>query len=239
MSGCLEFRGKMDCEPSRSPWRRRVRTCSPNHAASPRRHADRLWRPEESMAQVTAPAIFKSPLHEMTQTTPTCLWNDSASIDELTYAIENGAVGATCNPVIAVSVLRSDTATWLPRAESLLRELPTATEDTIAWRLVEELSARAPRLLEPIFETHRGRNGRLSIQTDPRFFRDSDAILEQALRFDRLGPNMIVKIPVTRAGIAAIEEAAPPGISINATVCFALPQCIAVGEAVERGLRRR
>ena len=61
---------------------------------------------------------YKSPLQQMTQTTPTCLWNDSASIDELTYAIENGAVGATCNPVIAVSVLRSDTATWLPRAES-------------------------------------------------------------------------------------------------------------------------
>ena len=45
--------------------------------------------------------LFKSPLHQMTQTTPTCLWNDSASIDELTYSIEHGAVGATCNPVIA------------------------------------------------------------------------------------------------------------------------------------------
>jgi transaldolase len=50
---------------------------------------------------------------------------------------------------------------------------------------------------------------------------------------------MIVKIPVTRAGIRAIEEATALGISINATVCFTLPQCIAVAEAVERGLRRR
>jgi transaldolase len=182
---------------------------------------------------------YRSPLHQMTQTTPTCLWNDSASIDELTYAIENGAVGATCNPVIAMSVLKGDTATWRPRAESLLRELPTATEDTIAWKLVEELSVRAAKLLEPIFETHRGRNGRLSIQTDPRFFRDSDAIVEQAVAFNRLGPNMIVKIPVTAAGIPAIEEATYRGISINATVCFTLPQCIAVAEAVERGLRRR
>jgi transaldolase len=182
---------------------------------------------------------YRSPLHQMTQTTPTCLWNDSASIDELTYAIEHGAVGATCNPVIAMSVLKGDTATWRPRAESLLRELPTATEDTIAWKLVEELSVRAAQLLEPIFETHHGRNGRLSIQTDPRFFRDSDAIIEQALAFNRLGPNMIVKIPVTRAGIPAIEEATYQGISINATVCFTLPQCIAVAEAVERGLRRR
>ncbi|MHB8487948.1 MAG: transaldolase family protein [Candidatus Dormibacteria bacterium] len=182
---------------------------------------------------------YRSPLHKMTQTTPTSLWNDSASIDELTYAIEHGAVGATCNPVIALSVLAGDAATWRPRTEGLLRELPTATEDSIAWKLVEELSIRAAQLLEPIFATHRGRNGRLSIQTDPRFFRDHDAIVEQALAFSRLAPNMIVKIPVTRAGIPAIEEATYQGVSINATVCFTLPQCIAVADAVERGLRRR
>jgi transaldolase len=182
---------------------------------------------------------YRSPLLQMTQTTPTSLWNDSASIDELTYAIENGAVGATCNPVIALAVLKGDMPTWRPRAESLVRQLSSATEDTIAWQLVEELSVRAARLLEPIFEAHGGRNGRLSIQTDPRFFRNTEAIVEQALAFDRLAPNMIVKIPVTRAGIPAIEEATYLGISINATVCFTLPQCIAVAEAVERGLRQR
>ena len=182
---------------------------------------------------------YRSPLHEMTQTTATCLWNDSAAIDELTYSIENGAVGATCNPVIAATVLAGDRATWGPRTDTLLRELPTATEDTIAWRLVEELSIRAAKLLEPIFETHGGRNGRLSIQTDPRLFRDSDAIIMQAVAFSRLAPNMIVKIPVTRAGIAAIEEVTAQGVTINATVCFTLPQCIEVAEAVERGLRRR
>src|ERR1022692_4102169 len=138
------------------------------------------------MTSAETSVTYRSPLHKMTQTTPTCLWNDSASIDELTYAIEHGAVGATCNPVIAMSVLAGDTATWRLRTESLLRELPTATEDTIAWKLVEELSIRAARLLEPIFETHHGRNGRLSIQTDPRFFRNSDAITEQALAFSRL-----------------------------------------------------
>ena len=50
---------------------------------------------------------------------------------------------------------------------------------------------------------------------------------------------MIVKIPVTHAGISAIEEATYRGVSINATVSFSLPQCLAVAEAVERGLRRR
>src|SRR3984893_6774099 len=239
MSGCLEFRGKMDCEPSRSPWRRRARTCSPNHAASPRRHADLLWRPEESMAQVTAPAIFKSPLHEMTQTTPTCLWNDSASIQELTYSIENGAVGATCNPVIVLGVLKKEMALWKDRTRALIEANPPATESEIGWQLVREISAKAAALLYPTFQAHRGRNGRLSIQTDPRFYRDPQAIVSQAAEFSQIAPNMIVKIPATGAGIFAIEEATYRGLSVNATVCFTLPQCIAVAEAVERGLTRR
>ena len=182
---------------------------------------------------------YKSLLHQMTQTTPTCLWNDSAAIDELTHSIEDGAVGATCNPVIAVSVIKNDMPTWRPRIESLLQEMPSATEDQIAWKLVEELSIRAAKLLEQIFNEQGGRNGRLSIQTDPRFYRNENAIVEQAMAFNSLAPNMIVKIPVTRAGILAIEEATYRGVSINATVCFTLPQCIAVAEAVERGLRRR
>jgi len=175
----------------------------------------------------------------MTQTTPTCLWNDSASMQELAYAIAHGAVGATCNPVIVVGILKKEIATWKPRINEFIQEFPAATEDAIAWQLVREISVKAASLLKPIFDEHRGKNGRLSIQTDPRLFRDSQAIVRQAIEFDALAPNMIVKIPVTRAGITAIEEATCRGISINATVCFTLPQCVAVAEAVERGLKRR
>jgi transaldolase len=105
--------------------------------------------------------------------------------------------------------------------------------------VVEEMSANAAKLLKPIFDREHGRNGRLSIQTDPRNYRNSDAMLTQAIRFSRLAPNMIVKIAATRAGIVAMEEATYRGISINATVSFTLPQAIAVAEAVERGLKRR
>jgi transaldolase len=175
----------------------------------------------------------------MTQTTPTVLWNDSASIEELTASIADGAVGATCNPVIAVTVLKQEMQYWRPRIDRLLEEMPAATEDQIGWRVVEEMSARAAALLRPVFEEHKGVNGRLSIQTDPRYYRDTAAIVTQAERFNKLADNMIVKIPVTRAGIPAIEEATYRGISINATVSFTVPQCIAVAEAVERGLARR
>jgi len=182
---------------------------------------------------------YKSPLHEMTQTTQTCLWNDSASIQELTYSIEHGAVGATCNPVIVVGVLKKEMSLWKDRIRSRIDEMPVATEDQIGWQLVREISVKGARLLEPIFDAHGGRNGRLSVQTDPRLYRDTQAILAQAEEFARLAPNIIVKIPVTRAGIQAIEEATYRGISINATVSFTLPQSLAVAEAVERGLKRR
>src|SRR5215467_4433006 len=190
------------------------------------------------MTQAIATA-YKSPLHKMTQTTPTCLWNDSASMQELTYSIEHGAVGATCNPVIVLGVLKKELPVWKTRIEQLLREQPRATEDEISWQIVREISVNCARLLEPMFLAHGGRNGRLSIQTDPRLYRDTEAIVRQAQEFSGLAKNMIVKIPVTAAGIPAIEEATYLGISINATVCFSLPQSIAVAEAVERGLRRR
>ena len=175
----------------------------------------------------------------MTQTTATCLWNDSADLDELRQSIEQGGVGATCNPVIAHTVLKARMVEWRPRIAALIREMPAATEDHIGWAAVERLSVDAAALLMPAFAAHQGRNGRLSIQTDPRLYRDPDAIVDQARRFDALAPNMIVKIPATSAGIPAIEAATALGISINATVSFTLPQCLAVAEAVERGLKRR
>jgi len=181
----------------------------------------------------------RSPLLEMTQVTPTVLWNDSASIQELTYSIEHGAVGATCNPVIVLGILKKEMKLWSERIRELINQRPPATEDEIAWQIVKEISVKSAKLLKPIFDAHRGKNGRLSIQTDPRLFRDTRALVEQAQEFDRLAPNMVVKIPVTTAGIPAIEEATYLGISINATVCFSLPQCVAVAEAVERGLKRR
>ena len=76
-------------------------------------------------------STYKSPLHEMTQTTPTCLWNDSAAYEELKYSIEHGAVGATCNPVIVLDVLKQELAQWKDRIVAIIAERPTATEREI------------------------------------------------------------------------------------------------------------
>jgi transaldolase len=105
--------------------------------------------------------------------------------------------------------------------------------------LVEEMATNAAELPVPVFEREPGSKGRLSIQTDPRNYRNAGALVEQARRFAGLAPNMQVKIAATRAGIEAIEEATAAGIVVNATVSFTVPQLIAVAEAVERGLSRR
>jgi transaldolase len=152
---------------------------------------------------------------------------------------QSATESATCNPVIVLNVLNKEMDLWRDRIYELIREIPTATEDEIGWRLVEEISQKGAGLLKPIFDREKGKNGRLSIQTDPRFFRNTEAIVEQAVHFSQLAPNMIVKIPVTKAGIPVFEEATYRGVSINATVCFSTPQCLAVAEAVERGLKRR
>jgi transaldolase len=191
------------------------------------------------MNVVTAKPEAAPPLLHMTTSTATCLWNDSATPSELRQAIGWGAVGATCNPVIALAALRADLPRWQRRIADCEVAEPATAESAIGWRMVRELSVEAAGLLKPIFDQHNGRNGRLSVQTDPRLYRDQHAILQQALEFARLAPNIIVKIPAIAAGIAVIEEATYRGVSINATVSFTLPQALAVGEAVERGLRRR
>ena len=180
-----------------------------------------------------------NPLLEMTRTTPTVLWNDSADPEELATSITWGAVGATCNPVIAYTTLRRHPDVWGRRIAELAAERPTATESELGWACVQELSVAGAAQLAPAFAAEGGRNGRLSIQTDPRLHASTDALVDQAVAFDRLAPNMIVKIPATAAGVRAMEEATYRGVSVNSTLSFTVSQTLAAAEAIEAGLRRR
>ncbi len=182
---------------------------------------------------------FKSKLHQMAVTTPTDYWNDSCSVKELTFAIEHGAVGATSNPTIVLNVLRQEMPLWQERIPAIIAENPTWSETEIMWRVFEEVGMKGAELLLPVFEREGERKGRLSIQTDPANYRNAEALVRQARHYDALMPNMQVKIPVTSAGVQAIEEATYHGVNINATVSFSVPQAVAVAEAVERGLQRR
>lgn len=184
-------------------------------------------------------AEFRSPLHQTVSTTETDFWNDSCAIGELTYAIEHGAVGATSNPTIVEQVLRQERDLWAGRIHEVIDENPTWTDEEVMWRIFEEIGVKGAEVLLPVFEREGGKKGRLSIQTNPSNYRNADRMVEQALYFAGLAPNIQVKLPVTNQGVVAIEEATYRGVNVNATVSFTVSQAVAVAEAVDRGLGRR
>ena len=179
-----------------------------------------------------------SPLLRMVESTPTDYWNDSCAVAELEYAVERGATGATSNPVIVGEVMKKEKDHWVPRVREIAAEHPTWSEVEITWALIEEMGARGAGILAPVFERHDGTKGRLSLQTNPANYRDSERMVEQALHFSTLAPNIQVKFPVTAAGLVGLEEATARGVVVNATVAFSVAQALAVGEAVDRGLKR-
>ena len=79
--------------------------------------------------------------------------------------------------MIVLDVLKQEMAIWKPRILSLIEQFPEETEGQIGWRLVEEISATRAALLKHIFDKENGVNGRLSIQTDPHFYRDSESLV--------------------------------------------------------------
>lgn len=183
--------------------------------------------------------IENSPLLLMARNTPTQYWNDSCSVEELTYAIDRGAVGATSNPTIILNVLKKELSLWEDHILKVIHDHPEWNETRVSWKIFEDVTVNGARLIQQVFDRDNGKNGRMSIQTDPANYLNSQAILDQTLYFDSLGPNMQIKVPGTKAGIEMVEEATYRGANLNVTVSFTVPQVIAVAEAVERGLQRR
>lgn len=179
-------------------------------------------------------------LHECAVKFPmTDIWMDSCGEEELNYGLERGIVGATSNPIIVGSVIKNELAIWEPRIKEMIQEMPEATEDELAWALIDEIGALRSQKLLPVYEKFSGKKGRLSIQTNAKYYRSAEKMIEQAMHLNSLGKNMMIKMPASAAGIKAIEEVTYRGASINATVSFTVAQAVAVAEAVERGLNRR
>lgn len=165
-------------------------------------------------------------------------WNDSCAPSELSEAVQNGATGATSNPVIVYGAVKSDPKTWMPVLDALIRELPEATEDELAWKLIEAIGRRATGILRPVYEATKGRKGFLSMQVNPKLYRDPRRMVEHGRALAAVAPNVAIKCPCTKAGIAAAEELVAEGINVNATVSFTVAQAVAAAEAFERGLDR-
>ena len=165
-------------------------------------------------------------------------WNDSCAPAELEDAVAHGAEGATSNPVIVYSAIKADAKTWTPVLDALVADRPRATEDDIAWALIEALGRTAAAILAPVHAATRGARGFLSMQVNPKLYPDPVRMAEHGRALAGVAPNVAIKVPATAAGLVAAEELVADGINVNATVSFTVSQAVAVAEAFERGLDR-
>ncbi|MDQ3874966.1 MAG: transaldolase, partial [Actinomycetota bacterium] len=154
----------------------------------------------------------------------------------LARAIEHDAVvGVTSNPTIFEKALS--------RGDRYDEQI-AASRESDTKRAFYELAMRdvaaASDLLRRVWERTQGRDGYVSIEVDPYLASDTGATVEEAtLLHEAIArPNLLVKIPATDAGVAAIEEMTARGRSINVTLIFSLTRHREVIEAYLRGLER-
>ena len=174
----------------------------------------------------------------------TKLYLDSVDPDEVDKNLSWGAVGATSNPAIISSIVKA--GGFDSKIESLLRG--DHDDEAIAWELTDQLVSDAERKFQSVYEETGGNAGYVSFELDP-LLEDPEMSFAEADRTSRyveLGKrwsdgrdNRMIKVPATPAGIAALEELAAAGVSLNVTLIFTDDQYRAARDAVWRGAQRR
>jgi transaldolase len=186
------------------------------------------------------PSPTPSPLHSLSALGQS-VWVDSLSREAIRgghlqqLIDEDAVVGATSNPTIFQKAMSMGDA-----YDEQLRELGTNDVEEAFWALAEQDIREACEVFHPIWEGGLGRDGYVSLEVDPRLAYDSLGTFREAIRLheavDR--PNLLVKIPATKPGLAAIEDAIAKGRSINVTLIFSLRRYSEVAESYIRGLER-
>jgi transaldolase len=145
-------------------------------------------------------------------------------------------VGATSNPSIFQKAM-ADGDAYEEQLRELDGELPIKD---VFWALADQDIREACDLFRPVWDGGRGRDGYVSLEVDPGLAYDTLATFREAIRIheavDR--PNLMVKIPATKPGLAAIEDVIAKGKSINVTLIFSLRRYEEVAESYVRGLER-
>lgn len=172
------------------------------------------------------------------------LWLDNITRDmlndgSLQHYIDHFAVtGLTSNPNIFAHAIASSAAYDNAIRQDLKRG---KRGENLFFDLAFEDLARAADLFRPIYDRTNGVDGYVSLEISPRLAYDAAGILEAARAVHIRGErkNLLVKIPGTKPGLAAIEEAIFAGIPVKATLLFSQAQYLAVAEAYMRGVERR
>jgi transaldolase len=169
------------------------------------------------------------------------VWIDFLSRDlldsgALARAIRDDAVvGVTSNPTIFAKALSKG-----DHYDAQLVSRGGGNTKRIFLALAMRDVANACDLLSAVWQQTDGRDGYVSIEVDPNLADDTEATIEEATQLhDAIAkPNLLVKIPATHAGLAAIEEMTARGRSINVTLIFSLTRHRQVIEAYLTGLER-
>ncbi|KPK92810.1 MAG: hypothetical protein AMJ88_09940 [Anaerolineae bacterium SM23_ 63] len=172
------------------------------------------------------------------------LWLDYIRRDliesgELEELIKSGVIrGVTSNPTIfEQAIADSDlyTAAIRPLAQAKWK-----TDEIFDALAVEDIRAAAGIFL-PLYEKTNGRDGFVSIEVNPRFADNASRTLIEARRLWKAvnRPNVMIKIPATKAGVSAIEQAIAEGINVNVTLIFSLDRYTEVMKAYLSGLENR
>ncbi len=149
---------------------------------------------------------------------------------------EDSVVGATSNPTIFQKAMASGDA-YEEQLRELDGELPIKD---VFWALAEQDIREACDLFRPVWDAGAGRDGYVSLEVDPGLAYDTLATFREAVRIhgEVERPNLMVKIPATKPGLAAIEDVIAEGKSINVTLIFSLQRYAEVAESYLRGLER-
>jgi transaldolase len=144
-------------------------------------------------------------------------------------------VGATSNPTIFEKAMSIGDA-----YDEQLHELASADVEQTFWALAEQDIKDACDLFRPVWEAGGGRDGYVSLEVDPRLAYDTMQTYRAAMRIHKSveRPNLMVKIPATKPGLAAIEDVIAKGHSINVTLIFSLERYAEVAESYIRGIER-
>ena len=150
---------------------------------------------------------------------------------------EDSVVGATSNPTIFQKAMTAGNA----YDEQLRKEAGRGSnaKETF-WALAERDIEDACDLFRPVWDGGAGRDGYVSLEVDPGLAYDTLATYREAIRLHKAvdRPNLMVKIPATKPGLAAIEDVIAKGHSINVTLIFSLQRYAEVAESYTRGIER-
>ncbi|MFH8238354.1 transaldolase [Streptomyces sp. NPDC018321] len=146
-------------------------------------------------------------------------------------------VGVTTNPSIFQAAIGSGEG-----YEEQLADLATrgvTVDEAVRMMTTADVRAAAD-VLRPVYEATGGRDGRVSIEVDPRLAHDTRATVAEARQLAWLvdRPNVMIKIPATKAGLPAITEVIGAGISVNVTLIFSLQRYREVMDAYLAGLEK-